>query len=258
MDKRLFLIFFLFLSSGYVPSASGRVLAEVAEKSLPEFEKLTYDVRWLGLSIGTITASIKGREKIRGREAYVLEATVKSKSLGSLIHKLDSRFVSYLDAEEIYVLRQEVYRKDSDCREVAVCEFDQARHKVRYSDLAARSEKIFDVPARVQDILSTCYFFMLAPLKVGDKVPYDIFHNQGSHHVYGFVESKEWVQSPALHSKAKEAFLLYPYASMKGKKLLRGRARAYYSCEKRQLPLLVVLKVPFFTKVIVSLVKIER
>jgi hypothetical protein len=234
------------------------VVVEGGNKGFPESEKLTYDVRWLGLSVGTITASIKGTKVIQGREAYVLEGAVKSKSVGSLIHRIDSRFVSYLDVRELYVLHQEVYRKDSDYREVASIEFDQVRRKARYQDLDARTEKILDVPDRVQDILSACYFFMSAPFEVGDKVPYAMLHLQTNHPFICLVESKKRVRSPALGPKPQEAFVLYLCASIKDKKLSKGRVKAYYSCTPRRIPLLAVLKVPFFTKVVVSLVKIER
>ena len=68
---------------------------------LPDHEKLTYEVRWLGMPIGTLTASIKGRENIGGKETYVLEALAKTNTFFSKIHKIDSRFVSFLDVEKL-------------------------------------------------------------------------------------------------------------------------------------------------------------
>ena len=50
---------------------TGQVIP-LPEQRLPEYERLTYKIKWLGLPVGTILASIKGIEKIRGRDAYVL------------------------------------------------------------------------------------------------------------------------------------------------------------------------------------------
>ena len=71
---------------------------------LPEYERLTYNVKWLGLPVGNIWASIKGIEKIRGRDAYVLEVVVKTNRFCSAIYKIEDRYVSYLDAEYLWCL----------------------------------------------------------------------------------------------------------------------------------------------------------
>jgi len=134
------------------------------------------------LSIGTITATVKTKETINGKSVVVLEATAKSKSIVSVIHKVNSRFVTYMDVQGLYPLRLEVYRNDSDRQKAAVLEFDQVHHKVHEKNFSGGQERVVDVPARVQDIMSLCYYFRLAPLGIGDKKDYAVFHNDSSRH----------------------------------------------------------------------------
>ncbi|MEW6100740.1 MAG: DUF3108 domain-containing protein, partial [Candidatus Omnitrophota bacterium] len=54
--------------------------------SLPDNEKLTYEIKWIGFSVGTLTTSIKGIEKIGGRDTYVLEAEFKTNNFLSKIY----------------------------------------------------------------------------------------------------------------------------------------------------------------------------
>ena len=55
-----------------------------------------------------------------------------------------------------------------------------------------------------------------------------------------------------------EAILLEPYAQLKGKKVDKGRVSAYFSADKRRLPLMATVKGPIFSEVTISLVKIEE
>lgn len=225
---------------------------------LPEYEKLTYDVRWLGLRVGTLTTSIIGTKSFKGRNVYILEATIKTNAFLSKIYKIEDRFLSYVDVEKLYTLRHEVYRRDGSYKKDAITDFDQSGHKAYFKNFLDKSEKNFDIPAGVQDILSACYYFMLLPLKVGNKVEYYVCNNEKNYQFFGLVQSKALIRLPVFGRKAVEAFLIEPYAKLKGKKVDKGNVRAYFSCEKRRIPLVATVKGPIFTEVSISLSKIER
>lgn len=222
-------------------------------------EKLTYDVRWVGLSFGTITASVLGEEFLNGRKVYVLEAIVKSKIIVSLLTNPENRFVSYMDAETFCSLRQEVY-EGSGVREkkVSVLEFDQVGHRATYRDLARGTQKSFDMPPRAQDPLTLCYFFRTVPLAPGAEFVYGVERGSGNRDALGLVTSEATVRSSAWGDREKEAFLLYPFAEKKKDKVDKGRVRAYYSRDGMQTPLLAFVKVPFFNEVMVTLIAQEK
>ena len=63
------------------------IIAE-PDKRLPEYETLTFTLKWIGISVGTVTMSVKGVRKINERDAYVLEAAFQSNRFLSAISRL--------------------------------------------------------------------------------------------------------------------------------------------------------------------------
>ncbi len=230
----------------------------IPDARLPDYEKLTYEVRWCGLRVGTLTTSIAGKKQYQGKDAYVLEATMKTNAFFSRIYKIEDRFVSYADAEKMYTLRHEVYRRDGKYKKDAVTEFDQLNHKAYFKNFIDTSEKTFDIPAGIHDILSACYYFMLLSLKVGDRIEYYVCNNETNYQFLGLIQPKVLIRVPAFGKKENEAFLIQPYAKLKGEKVDKGSVNAYFSCAKRRIPLLAIVKGPVFTEVTIVLSKIEN
>ena len=248
----------VFDEKDYVVGGLQDTINQAAYSRLPDYEKLTFEVRWLGIRVGTLTTSIMGVKNYKGRDVYLLEATMKTNDFFSKIYKIEDRFVSYLDVEKLCSLRHEVYRRDGKYRKDAITEFDQANHKAYFKNFIDNSEKIFDIPVGVHDTLSACYYFMVLPLKLGGGVEYYVCNNESNYHFYGFVRSKATIRLPAMGKKKWEAILLEPYAQLKGKKVDKGRVSAYFSADKRRLPLMATVKGPIFSEVTISLVKIEE
>ena len=231
---------------------------ESQESRLPDYEKITYEVKWLGLPVGTLTTSIIGIKNFNGRDAYVLEATMKSNAFISRIYKIEDRFVSYMDVEKLYTLRHEVYRRDGSYKKDAITEFDQENHKAHFKNFIDKSEKTFDIPEGVHDVLSAYYYFRLLPIKVGGKADYHVCNNESNYQFFSLVKQKVLMRLPNSGAKEEKAFLMQPYALFKGEQVKKANVKAYFSLEKKRIPLLVILKGPIFTEVTISLIKIEE
>jgi hypothetical protein len=248
----------VFKEAGILEGNLQNINIQTPDSTLPDFEKLSYDVKWMGLRVGTLTTSILGIRDYNGRPAYVLEATMKTNKFLSKIYKIEDRFVSYMDSEKLYTLRSEVYRKEGKYRKDAVIEFDQENHKAHFKNFVDNTEKDFEIPLAAHDILSAYYHLMLLPLKLGDRVQYYVTNNEKNYQFVGFIHSKVSIRMPVLGKKETEAFLLLPNAKLKGEALEKGSASAYFSCEKRRIPLLATVKGPVFTEVSIYLSKIEN
>jgi hypothetical protein len=198
--------------------------------------------------------SVKGIRKINDRDAYVLEAAFQSNRFLSSIYKVDDRFVSYMDVEKLYTLRQEVYRREGSYRKDAITEFDQINHKAYFKNWVDKSEKVIDIPEGVQDTLSACYYFMMLPLKVGDKIDYFVYNSETTYQLIGVVEEKVFIKTAALGLK--ESFRMQPYVRLDGQKVQKGDLSAYFSCDKRRLPLMGKIKGVIFTEAVFTLSKI--
>lgn len=231
------------------------IVIEIPDKRLPERETLTFNVQWLGMSVGKITTSVKGIHNFNGRDAYLLEAVFQSNAFLSSIYKIDDRYVSYMDVEKLYTLHHEVYRRDGRYKKDAITEFDQAKHKAHFKNFIDNSEKDFVVPENVHDVLTACYYLMLLPLNGGDKIELPVCNNESNYQLFAVVESRAFINTPG--SGEKRAFLIQPYARLKGEKVEKGNLKAYFSCDKRRIPLLAILKGPAFTEVSVVLAKID-
>jgi len=193
----------------------------IPDRRLPDNEVLTFNLKWVGIPVGAVTLAVNGRRNINGSDAYILEARCKSNRFLSAIYNIDDRFVSYMDVEKLYVLRQEVYRREGNYRKDAVTDFDQLNHKAYFKNLVDKSEKIVDIPAGVEDALTACYYFLMLPLKVGDNIDFYVYNNEQIYQLIGVVEEKLVIKIPALG--VKEAFTVRPYISQGGKKLRRER-----------------------------------
>jgi hypothetical protein len=240
---------------GKIIHSSKDIFIQVPDYRLPEKEKLIYQMSWIGIPVGNLTLSVKGTRDINGRQAYILEAVFKSNFFLSLIYKIEDRFISYMDTEKLYALRQEVYRREGSYRKDAITDFDQENHKAHFKNFIDKSEKTFDIPEGVQDTLSACYYFMLLPVEVGKSISYSVCNNESNYQLLGVIESKAFVQT---YQGEKEAFLVQPYAQLKGAKVEKGNLSAYFSCDKRRVPLLGILKGPVFTEVTITLSKQEN
>jgi hypothetical protein len=231
------------------------IIIEAAQSKLPEHEKLTYSIRWLGIPVGTITASIKGIKNINDRRAYELEVTAKTNAFCSAIYRIDDKFVSYMDAENFYTLRHEVYRREGRYQKDAIIDFDHENKKAYYQHLPGDSIKAIDIPYGVQDTLSACYYFRLLQVDIGNKIEYAVYNNEKIYQLFGIVESKDYIRVPGLGRKA--AFYIQPYAQIEGEQVKKGRVGGYFSVDSRRIPLLAAVQAPMFTEVTASLESIE-
>ena len=228
---------------------------DLPQMRLSQSQILTFNVQWLGISVGKITISVKGIKEIRQRQAYVLEAIFQSNAFLSSIYKIEDRYVSYLDVEKLYTLRHEVYRRDGKYKKDAITEFYQEKHLAKFKNFIDNSEKEFEIPENVQDPLTTCFYLMLLPLKFQDKIELPVCNNEANYQLFGLIETLAFIKTPGAGER--RAFLIQPYARLKGEKVEKGNLKAYFSCDKTRIPLLAVLQGPIFTEVSVVLTKIE-
>lgn len=230
------------------------IVIAIPDRRLPNYEMLTFNLKWIGIPVGAVTMTVNGVRTINGRDAYMLEARFKSNKFLSAIYNIDDRFVSYMDVEKLYTLRQEVYRNEGNYRKEAVTDFDQVNHKAYFRNAVDKSEKVMDIPPGVQDTVSACYYFLMLPLKVGDRVDFYVYNSEQTYQLIGVVEEKLFMRTPALGIK--EAFRMQPYVKQDGKQVEKGTLVAYFSCDKRRMPIMGKLKGVIFTEAVFTLGKV--
>jgi len=231
------------------------ILIEPPLAQLAEYEKMTYTVKWLGVPVGIITASIKGLHEINNRQAYMLEVTAKTNALCSAIYKIDDRFISYMDAENFYTLRHEVYRREGRYKKDAVTDFDHTKKTAYFRNLLDNSDKAFGIPYGVQDTLSACYYFRLLKAEIGKKVEYSVCNNEAVYQLFGVIDTIDYINLPKIGKKP--AFHIQPYAQIKGEEVKKGRVSGYFSADSKRMPILAVVQAPMFTEITAVVNSIE-
>jgi hypothetical protein len=266
--KLFFLAVFIFItqniyaSQNFMPAnvanenkAVDQIAIEQVQSSLPEYERLVYTVRWLGVPVGRITATINGIKEINGRQAYEIEVTVETNAFCSAIYKIDDRFISYMDIKGFHTLRHEVYRREGRYKKDAVTDFDHVNRKAHFKNLLDESEKTIDIPYGVQDTLSACYYFRLLPVELDEKIEYAVYNNEDIYQLFGVIETKDFIRLPRIGRKA--AFHIQPYAQLQGEQVKKGRVSGYFGVESKRPPLLAVVQAPMFTEITASLDRAE-
>ena len=236
---------------------SKEIQIETPPKKLTPGEKLTYQVRWLGIQVGTIVASIAPElEQVDGRSAYKVKVTVQTNDFCSAIYKIEDEFVSYIDAETMTTLRHKVHRREGRYKKDAITDFDQQKHIANFENFLDKSKKTFKIAESTQDTLSACYYFRTLRLKLGDRIKYFVVNNEQNYELFGVIEDKKFINIKGLGNY--ESFFIQPYAKViGGEKVRKGRVSGYFSSDKKRLPILAIVQAPLFTKVTVTLSNIE-
>lgn len=234
---------------------SGQIEIKAPPAKLTLGEKLTYQVRWLGVPVGTIVASVAPElRQVNGRSAYEVKVVVQTNDFCSSIYKIEDEFVSYIDAETMTTLQHKVHRREGRYKKDAVTDFDQVNHTAYFENLLDKSKKSFKIREGAQDTLSACYYFRT--LKLGDRIKYYVVNNEQNYELFGAIEDKKFISIKELGNF--ESFFIQPYAKeLKGDLVRKGKVSGYFSCDEKRLPLLAIVEAPLFTKVTATLSKIE-
>ncbi|MFH0732144.1 MAG: DUF3108 domain-containing protein [Candidatus Omnitrophota bacterium] len=225
---------------------------------LPLGEKLTYQVKWLGINAGTIVANIAPQlEQINDRSACKVRVTVRTSDFCSAIYRIEDEYTSYIDAETMATLRHEVHRREGRYKKDAITDFDQQQHMAYFENLLDKSKKSFKIPENAQDTLSACYYFRTLKLKLGERIKYFVVNNEQNYELFGVIEDKKFIRIKELGNF--ESFFIQPYAKeLNGEKVKKGKVSGYFSADEKRLPLLAVVEAPLFTKVTATLSKVEK
>lgn len=228
-------------------------------RSLPLGEKLIYDVSWLGIPVGEITSTIKQVQKINGNNTYRIELVAKTNKFCSAFYPVNSKYVSYMDIKDLVSLRQEVSRREGAFKKDAITNFDQKNHRAHFKNFLDNSEKSFPIPPDTQDILTAIYYLRTVNVDVGDRINYEVVASEKVYSLYSLVEKREFIRIRDVGTF--KSFLVRPYLKLGdggNKRVRKTKVSGYFSADSSRIPLVVVVKGPVFTKVTVSLSKIDN
>lgn len=258
MKKSIEILFFLMILS--LPG-----LAESAETVYPPSktpvqkiflgEKLKFEVRYLGLTVGDAAAEVKEIVKINGRDAYHIIVDVRSRGILDWIYKVRDTHHSYMDVEHLDSLRYEKKVHEGRYWTDVFMEYDQEKHLGEFYSRKDHSHKEMFIPTHVQDQISCEYWLRTQNVKADSKLEIAVS-----------ADEKNWDLEVLTHGVKQmtlqgvgifHAVEVEPIVMFEGFFVRRGKITGWMSLDERRIPLLMKVKVPVLGDVSATLVQYE-
>lgn len=188
-------------------------------------EKLTYDVRFGGIKVGTGRMEVVGTQDVRGREAWHTRFTVKG---GIPFYKVNDRIESWIDTRTFESLRF--------VQDLEEGRRDKERFYEIYPEKGTYSEKgeVEHAPS-VEDPLDDAafmYFVRTIPLEVGKTYDFNRYFRPERNPVQIRVLRKETVKVPA---GTYQTVVIQPVIKSKGIFSEKGHAEMWLTDDSRRL-----------------------
>jgi hypothetical protein len=241
MSKRTALSFlFIFLSAWTsektAPAAFGAIPPSSYISPLPfaPGERFDYDVLLNKAKVGKAVMRVQ-KTILQGRAVYHLISEVKSSGFFSLLVPINDRVESYMDVKDLYSHRIEIRKERRRKTERKVVTFDQIGHRaVQWKN---NEEETFEIPPRVQDSLSSLYFFRTQPLpEAGEVIAIDIHESEKNGKLEVRSLSEERVTTPAGIFRTVKVQTVLP---KEGPLSSEGRIFIWFTDDDKRIPVLM-------------------
>jgi hypothetical protein len=188
-------------------------------------ERLTYEVRFGGLKVGTGRMEVVGTQDVRGREAWHTRFTVKG---GIPFYKVNDRMESWIDTRTFESLRfiQDLEEGTRDKER----SFEIYPERATYSEQGA-TEQAPSVSDPLDDA-AFMYFVRTIPLEVGKTYDFNRYFRPDRNPVQIRVLRRETVEVPA---GKYQTIVIQPVIKSKGIFSEKGHAEMWLTDDSRRL-----------------------
>jgi hypothetical protein len=145
-----------------------KVTRPKVNKAFAAGEKLTYEVRAIGVLGGYATLSVENYVKVGDRPCYPLVTKAKSAFPFSTFYPVNDVQTSYFDAVDYLTWKFENDVHEGNYNAHNLETYDQIKHRLVHQKNQEAVEEM-DIQPYTQDIISCFYYFRLLPVEVGKK-----------------------------------------------------------------------------------------
>jgi len=221
-------------------------------RPLPEYERLTYSIKWKFVAVGDATLEIRGFDDIDGRQAYHFYSYAKSKQFFDEFYKVRDINEAWLDKESAASLKFSSFIRQGGWSKTEDLYFDQAEHTFVLNDSGKMMKG--HIPDYVQDVMTALYYVRTMDLKVGDQCVLDAHSGDLSWPMGVKVLKKEKIKTQAgeFNCIAVEPFIRQGAGLFQA----QGKMTVWLTDDDRRIPVYLKSKV-FIGSVNAELIKIE-
>ncbi|MCL2485775.1 MAG: DUF3108 domain-containing protein [Endomicrobia bacterium] len=221
-------------------------------KPLPEFEKLTFSVKWQFVTIGEATLELRGFEDINGREAHHIYSMAKTKPFFDEVFKVRDINEAWLDRESLSSLRFSADISEGGWTKKETLDFDPVERTYQLFDNGKM--QMGATPEYVQDVMTALYYMRTLDLKVGESYTLEAHSGDMSWALAVNVLREEKIKVPAGEFKC---LVLEPFVRENaGIMKTSGQMLVWVTNDERKIPVHLRVKIPIGAA-IATLEKIE-
>jgi hypothetical protein len=137
-------------------------------------EELTFELRWLGVSVGVATLSVGPLSRVDDHDVLPLLSLARSHSFFSTFYEVDDRVESHFDPRRLLPRAYRIRLQEGSYRVHREVLFDPEQQRATYSK-NHQPARLVPTGEAAQDPLSSLYVVRTLPLKVGESVYLPIF-----------------------------------------------------------------------------------
>ena len=219
---------------------------------LPEFEKLTYCVKWQFISIGEATLELRGFEDINGRSAHHIYSMAKTKPFFDEVFKVRDTNEAWIDRESMSSLGFVSNVSEGGWTKREILDFNHIEKTYKLYDNGKM--QMGTIPEYVQDVLTALYYMRTLDLKIGEKYALEAHSGDMSWALAVNVLREEQIKVSAGEFKC---LVLEPFVRENaGIMKTSGQMLVWVTADKRKIPVYLKVKIPIGSA-IAELEKIE-
>jgi hypothetical protein len=209
----------------------------VENKAFGLGERLLFDVGYGFLHAGEAVMTVAAVETLFNRPCYRITCDVQSAGLFSFLYKVRDHYESYMDVAGLFPWKFEQHIQEGGYRRDFSAVFDQ------YHEKAITSEKEYDIPEYVHDVVSALYF--VRTLDFTGKRP------GARTHLQNFFQDKTYPldvkylgrQTVEVEAGTFDCIIIEPLVKEGGLFKSEGRIIVWFTDDDRKIPVKVSTKV---------------
>jgi hypothetical protein len=219
-------------------------------------EKLSYEIRWMGIPVGLAYLNVKEITQVSGRDCYHIIVSVKSNAFLSKIYKVDDEFHTYIDREKLYSLRFMKKQSEGNYRSHEMITYDHMWNKAVYKSLRNGTTKEFKTHENTQDDLSAIYYFRIQDIDFSKNISMSVHADEQNWKLEIRIVDRGMMNINRIGPV--ESLEIEPVAIREdGKKLQKGRLWIWFSADENRIPLVAKANAPIVGTVTAVLIDVQ-
>jgi hypothetical protein len=219
------------LASVTLPSAGTQEVLPASRHPFRAGEYLRFSVQYGFIKAGSAYLEVPELKSWNGRKVFNLVARAESNSFFSRFYKVRNRIDSFWDADQLFSWRYAENRREGGYKTKSEIVFDHAKREAHYAD-----GRVFPIPPRVQDGLSSFYFTRFQALPIGGSIVFDYHASKKSLPLEVKIIGRERVETPA---GTFNCVAIEPRLKAGGIFKNKGRLVIWITDDERRMPVLM-------------------